>query len=108
MAHTVSPAVTAALGVVGQEIRSGRHARGWTIQELADRAGVSEKTVRTIETGATTTAIGTVFELAWLVGLQLLGRDEGDVSTLLVQGQERLALAPKRVRTPIRTPRPTF
>ena len=62
MGHAVSPTVTSALGVIGQEIRLGRHARGWTIQDLADRAGVSEKTVRTIEAGSTRAAIGTVFD----------------------------------------------
>lgn len=108
MAHAVSPAVSAALVVVGQEIRTARQERGWTIQELADRAGVSEKTVRSVEAGSTTAAVGTVFELGWLVGLNLLGRDEDELPTLLARGQERLSLSPQRVHKPARTPRPRF
>lgn len=108
MAHAVSPAVTAAMVVVGQEIRTARQERGWTIQELADRAGVSEKTVRSVEAGSTTAAVGTVFELGWLVGLNLLGRDEDELPALLARGQERLSLAPRRVHKPVRAPRPRF
>lgn len=108
MAHALSPAVTAALGVVGQQIRTARQEHGWTIQELADRAGVSEKTVRSIEAGSSTAAVGTVFELGWLVGLKLLGRDDDELPALLARGRERLSLAPKRVHRPVRTLRPRF
>jgi DNA-binding XRE family transcriptional regulator len=108
MTHALSPVVTGALVVIGQEIRTARQEHGWTIEELADRAGVSEKTVRTIEAGSPTPAIGTVFELAWLVGLNLLGRDEVELPTLIARGEDRLALAPKRVRTAVRKPRERF
>ena len=108
MAHAVSPAVTSALGVVGQQIRLARQARDWTIQELADRCGVSEKTVRSIEAGSARSGIGTVFELAWLVGLHLLGRDDDELPALLAQGQQHLVLAPKRVHQPARAIRARF
>jgi DNA-binding XRE family transcriptional regulator len=108
MRHALSPTVVAALTVVGQEIRLARQGMGWTVQELADRAGVNEKTVRAIEAGAPTAAIGTVFELAWLVGLQMLGHTDDELPALLARGQERLALAPARVRKPARTRRASF
>ncbi len=53
-------------------------------------------------------AIGTVFELAWLAGLNLLGRDEGELPALVARGQERLTLAPKRITKPTRRPRERF
>jgi len=108
MAHPVSPPTATALRVVGQEIRLARRNLGWTIQELADRAGVNERTVRAVEGGSTTAAVGTVFELGRLVGLQLLGRDERDLPVALSRGQELLALAPRRVRAPAATPRNRF
>ena len=108
MANPTSPPVTRALVVIGQEIRTARQDHGWTIQELADRAGISEKTVRTIEAGSPTSAIGTVFELAWLAGLNLLGRDEAELPALVARGQERLTLAPKRITKPTRRPRERF
>ena len=40
---------------------------------LAERAGVSRITVRAAETGALTVAVGTIFELATVVGVDLFG-----------------------------------
>lgn len=108
MPHPVSPAVTTALGIVGREIRLARQERGWTLQDLADRAGISEKTVRSVEGGSPRAAVGTVFELAWLVGLNLLGRDDADLPQLASHENARLALAPKRVRKSARPPRDRF
>ncbi|MHB1612797.1 MAG: helix-turn-helix domain-containing protein [Actinomycetes bacterium] len=108
MAHAVSPAVSDALAVVGQEIRAARRERGWTLQDLADRGGVNEKTVRAIEAGSPTAAIGTVFELAWLVGMNLLGRPESELPALAAQGRERIAMAPKRVHRPAGRTRERF
>ena len=108
MSHPISPAVASALTVVGREIRLARADHGWTLEELAERAGISEKTVRNVEAGSSKTAIGTVFELAWLVGLDLLGRDEADLPGLVALGSARLAVAPRRVRKKARPPRDRF
>ena len=97
-AHALTPAVVDATTVIGQRIRRARQERGWTLVNLAERAGVSEKTVRSIEAGSPRTAIGTVFEVALLVGLDLLGRPESELPALVARGREVASLAPTRVR----------
>lgn len=108
MAQLLSRVTTAALSVVGLDIRLARQDLGWTVQELADRAGVNARTVRAVEAGAPTTAVGTVFELSWLVGLQLLGYEDEEMPAQLARYQDRVRLAPKRVRTSTPTRRPDF
>jgi hypothetical protein len=49
-----------------------------------------------------------VFELGWLVGLNLLDRDDADLPQLAAHENARLALAPKRVRRSSRPPRARF
>jgi serine/threonine-protein kinase HipA len=62
-----------AAAVLGLEIARARRARRWPVTELAERAGVSRHTVRAVEDGAPTVAIGTVFELAIIVGVACSG-----------------------------------
>lgn len=97
-ARALTPAVVDATTVIGQRIRRARQERGWTLVNLAERAGVSEKTVRSIEAGSPRTAIGTVFEVSLLVGLELLGSPESQLPVLVARGREVASLAPKRVR----------
>ncbi len=87
-----------ALSVFGKLIRVGRTTRGMTAQDLADRANISRTTLHNIEKGAPGPEIGTVFEVAALVGVRLFDADD---STLTVQNArlyEKLTLLPKSVR----------
>lgn len=87
-----------ALSILGNLIRIGRMERGMTAQDLADRAGISRTTLHSIEKGATGPEIGTVFELAAIVGVPLF---EPDSRTLALQDRrlsEKLALLPQSVR----------
>jgi DNA-binding XRE family transcriptional regulator len=91
-----------ALSILGNLIRIGRIERGMTAQDLAERAGISRTTLYNIEKGAPGPEIGTVFELAAIVGVQLF---ESDSRTLAVQDKrlsEKLALLPQSVRRPKR------
>jgi hypothetical protein len=45
-------------------------------------------------------AIGIVFEVATLLGIQLFGADRNELAALVGRGQERLALLPARIREP--------
>lgn len=92
------PATQDALRVLGDQIRLARHARGWTLAELADRVGVSPRTALAVERGAPGTAIGTVFDAAFLVGVPLFGvEDRAELARLRRRGEERVALIASRV-----------
>lgn len=98
--HTYSRQTTDAARVLGLEIARARRAGRWTINELAERAGVSRVTVRAVEAGTPTVAIGTVFELATILGIDLFGASPAELPELLARGRDRLALLPARVRRP--------
>ena len=95
------PHVRDALRVWGQLIRLGRADRGWTAKELAARAKMSQQTVLAAEAGSRGTAVGTMMELADLVGVPLFGIDNRQEIALLRQrGQDTLSLLPSRVYHP--------
>ena len=92
-------ATTDALTLLGTQIRQGRIERGWTIADLAERAHVSEGTIKAVENGAPGTAIATVLNTAVLAGVPLFGaEDHAELARLRRRGEERLALLPSRVR----------
>lgn len=87
-----------ALVVFGQQIRLARHGREWTADELAQRAGVTAKTVLAVENGAPGSSIGIAFNLAVLTGLPLFGAEsKAELAIMRRRGEERLALIPSRV-----------
>ena len=98
--RTYSQHTLDAARLLGLEIARARRARRWTINELAERAGVSRITVRAAEAGTPTVAIGTMFELATLLGIDLFGASPAELPELLARGRDRLALLPARVRQP--------
>lgn len=75
-----------------------RRELGWTIADLADRAGVSAALIARIEKGAPGTAIGTVFEVALLCGVPLFGTEPNELAQLSSLEKARLAVLPSRVR----------
>jgi transcriptional regulator with XRE-family HTH domain len=81
--------------LLGAEIRAGRTERGWTVAQLAERAGISEKTVRAVEHGGLGVAIGTVFDCAVLVGVPLFYEDEQRLAT---EAERARAVLGRRVR----------
>ncbi len=87
-----------AVQLIGTRIRQARIERGWTQDELAGRSGVTTRTVGNVEKGSPSVAIGTVFELATIVGLQMFASDRHELSQLIQQARQRLDLLPDRVR----------
>ncbi len=98
-AQTYSPQTRDAARILGLEIARARRERRWTIPELAERAGISHVTVRSAEKGAVTVAIGTVFEIATILGIDLFAAPS-QLPDLVTRSLDRLALLPARVRAP--------
>jgi putative transcriptional regulator len=57
---------------LGKRIRSARKTAHLTQQDLADLAGVSERTVRAIETGTGNPALAAVAAVVNVLGLRLV------------------------------------
>jgi transcriptional regulator with XRE-family HTH domain len=106
--HNYSPQTRDAARVLGLEIARARRVRRWPVAELAERAGISAPTVRAVESGRPGVAIGTVFELATILGIDLFGADKSELSELVARGRDRLALLPARVRQPSTAVRDDF
>ncbi len=92
---TISRGAGAAVRILGESVRAGRLRRGWSVATLAERVGVSAPTITKIERGNPSVAIGTVFEAARLVGVELYGGD-ADLAGRVVRNE--LALLPQRGR----------
>jgi transcriptional regulator with XRE-family HTH domain len=88
----LSPATRTSVLTLGALISVVRRERGWTQPELAERVGISTGTLAKVEKGAPGTAIGTVFEVATILGIPLFG----DLDPQLLD--QRFALVPARVR----------
>jgi len=87
-----------AVRVLGLEIAQARRKHHWTVAQLSERCGISTGTLHQVEQGAPTVAIGIVFELAILLGIELFDTEPSQLSSLVGRGQDRLAVLPARVR----------
>jgi len=92
----VAPTTTAAVRILGESIRAARLRRGWSVVLLAERVGVSPPTITKVERGDPSVAIGTVFEAARIVEVELYGGRQELAGHVV--GRE-LALLPQRGRT---------
>ncbi|HEX8051088.1 MAG TPA: helix-turn-helix transcriptional regulator [Solirubrobacterales bacterium] len=99
-ALTYSPRTVEAAELLGTLIRIGRLERRWTIQELAERVGVSVVTMRKIERGDPSVGLGVAFEAATLSGVPLFVEEPSRLSAELRNAADRLAVLPSRARKP--------
>lgn len=56
---------------IGSALRAARRRLGLTQQEVADLAGLSDRTVRDLEKGSSSPSLGAVIAVATVLGLRL-------------------------------------
>jgi transcriptional regulator with XRE-family HTH domain len=66
---------------IGGRVKSERHARGWTLDQLAESAGVSRRMVVNVEQGAVNPSVGTLLRLSDALGVGLPALVEPPAST---------------------------
>lgn len=84
--------------LLGKQVKLARKQRKWTAQNLADRAGISRATLQKIEKGEVTCAIGLVFEVATLVGVNLFDQEKVPLAMSIENVSHKIALLPQRIK----------
>ena len=84
--------------MLGDRVRLARRDRRWKATELAERVGVSPTTIRKVERGDPTVALGTAFEAAALVGVALFHDDRSRRAIEADYLSARLAVLPAMIR----------
>jgi transcriptional regulator with XRE-family HTH domain len=97
-AHPLSPQTIEAARLLGARIQLARRERRWTLQELADRAGVTAVTMRKVERGDPSVRLGVAFEAAALTGVALFDPDPSRRRLEAERVDDRLAVLPRLVR----------
>ena len=96
--RTYSRHSRAAVTLLAGLIRTARKEGKLTVQEVADRAGISRGLLQRIEKADLKCEIGVVFEVASIVGVKLFDVDDAMLVRHIRQVDDKLALLPKSVR----------
>jgi transcriptional regulator with XRE-family HTH domain len=59
------------MSLIGGRVRARRHARGWSLDKLAERSGVSRRMLVNVEQGVTNASIATLLRLSEALGIGL-------------------------------------
>jgi transcriptional regulator with XRE-family HTH domain len=94
--------------LLGQLIRLARIGHKLTFEELAERAGMSRGLLHRIEKGDPNCAIGSVFEVAAIVGVRLFDADQPTLAKTVAGNEATLLLLPKSVRKSTRPVKDDF
>ena len=88
---------------LGQRIRVARIRRGWSVVDLASKAGINRNTLTALELGKPGTAIGVCFAVLWALGLEKsldsLADPDGDVHGKALEAARRPSRAGKPRKT---------
>ena len=58
-------------GAIGSRVRSARTSRGWTLDQLAETAGISRRAVVNVEQGTANPSVGTLLRISDALGVGL-------------------------------------
>ena len=97
-ARTYSRYSLEATSLLGKLIRAARKEHKMTVQEVADRAGISRGLLQRIEKGDPKCELGASFEVAAIVGVKLFEAEATTLTGHIRQIDDKLALLPKSVR----------
>ncbi len=95
--RVISPYTHKALEILGKLIQLKRKEKGLTLQNLADRAGVSRSLIQRLEKCEPGCEVGVAFEVAHLLGIELFESTVGQ-NTLANMLTDKIALLPASVR----------
>jgi transcriptional regulator with XRE-family HTH domain len=84
--------------LLGARVRIARLERRWSLQELAERVGVTRLTIHKVEQGDLSVKLGTALEAAALLGVALFDEDRSRRSLEAERLSDRLALLPAVAR----------
>ena len=87
----MSAANPALVSLIGERVRARRHDRSFTLDELAERSGVSRRMLVNVEQGTTNASIATLLRLSEALGIGL--------PDLVAPGDDRRPLEVNRARS---------
>jgi transcriptional regulator with XRE-family HTH domain len=71
MVHHVDDTIAAVAGAIGSRVRTARTGRGWTLDQLAETAGISRRAVVNVEQGSANPSVGTLLRISDALGVGL-------------------------------------
>lgn len=96
----ISAQVAECISQLGQRIRLARLRRGWSVADLASKAGINRNTLTALEQGKPGTAVGVCFTVLWALGLDksldAVADPDADLHGKALEASRR----PKRVGKP--------
>lgn len=97
MAKPITPQARDAARALGAQVVAARRRRRWSVTRLAEQAGVSTPTLRKVERGDPSVALGTALDVAVLVGVPLFSPSPSELTVLAESLVDRAALLGQRV-----------
>lgn len=101
--RTLPKSVALDLAALGAAIRARRVNRNETQAQLAERLGISQRTLRAVEAGSNTVSIGIVITIMWALGLKVsaISLDSAPTATAPSIGSSKAPRArPKKWKAP--------
>src|SRR3990172_4073933 len=71
MMHSMDESTAALASAIGGRVRQERQSRRWTLDQLAESAGVSRRMVVNVEQGAANPSVGTLLRISDALGVGL-------------------------------------